>query len=429
VTSEQGARLSFVKYIYDSVHGSIGITKTELKLIDTPIFQRLHRIKQLGVADLVYPGATHSRFAHSIGAMFVMNEYLENVAKDGKPIAESADQKQKLRLAALLHDVGHYPFSHSLETPISEVFKCYDHEEHGKNIIKSILKDYMENYTPQDITDILDGKVADDVFGLLISSDFDVDKLDYLMRDAYNTGVAYGNVDADRLLHAMEFDSKGHIVFEKPGPVIENFLLARYHMFQAVYYHKVIVAFNLLIEKIYELLVGARLIMHPKDILQSQDESVLATFDDDYVWESMRESSKKREVGLLCELAKMVLGRDPLALAVHEALPASKDTTPTGYYKIKTLKRFPETKNTLASKADVPVDWIFPFVAPKVIEFLPDESPVLVRRDNELIPIESDPSLMFKLIGGSSFFDARLYCRLDMKANLKKAYSEYNPLE
>ena len=139
MTTDQGSRLSFTKYIYDSVHGSIGITETELKLIDTPIFQRLRRIKQLGVADLIYPGATHSRFSHSIGAMFVMNEYLENVMKDGKPIAKDVDEKQKLRLAALLHDVGHYPFSHSLETPITEVFKCCKHDENGRNIIKSVL--------------------------------------------------------------------------------------------------------------------------------------------------------------------------------------------------------------------------------------------------------------------------------------------------
>jgi len=428
VTADSGSRLRFSKYIYDSVHGSIGITETELRLIDTPIFQRLHRIKQLGIADLVYPGATHSRFAHSIGAMFVMNEYLEKVTKDNKPIANDSDEKQKLRLAALLHDVGHYPFSHSLETAIQEQFKCCDHEERGKNIINSILEDHLENYTAQEIVDILDKNVADDVFSHLISSDFDIDKLDYLMRDAYNTGVAYGNIDADRLLRVMTFDSQGNIVFEKPGPVIEDFLLARYHMFQAVYYHKVIIAFNLLVEKIFELLVANDIIPHPKEIVKSDDEWIQAMFDDDYIWQSMHRYSAKNKSDLLSELIRMVLGRDPLSLAVQEAQPAEKGTRPTGYYKIKALKHISEAKKKFADLSRVPEEWIFPFVAPKVISLLPDESPVFIKRDEKSIPIEDDASLIFKKMSGSSFYDARLYTKSDCKENLKQAYLTYEPL-
>jgi hypothetical protein len=428
VTTDSGSRLPFAKYIYDSVHGSIGVTETELKLIDTPVFQRLHRIKQLGVADLVYPGATHSRFAHSIGAMFVMDEYLRNVTRDGKPIARNADERQKLRLAALLHDVGHYPFSHSLETPIKEEFKCCDHDEHGRNIIKSVLGDYLENYRPQDIVDILGPNVVDDVFSALVSSDFDVDKLDYLMRDAYHTGVAYGNVDADRLLRVMNFNSQGDIVFEKPGPVIENFLFARYHMFQAVYYHHAIVAFNLLIERIYELLVEKGAIPHPREILQSNDESLLAAFDDDYVWRAMRVCSTKRDEGLVSELAGMVLRRDPLALAVREFHTAEKETKPTGYHRINVVKRFPETRKALAAKAGLPEEWIFPWLAPKVISLLPDETSVLIRRDDQLIRIEDDSSSIFGKMSGYSFYDARLYSRTDVRETLKKAYSTYEPL-
>jgi hypothetical protein len=360
--------------------------------------------------------------------MFVMNQYLENVRKDGKPIAETADEKEKLRLAALLHDVGHYPFSHSLETPIQEEFKCWDHDEQGRNIIKSVLADRLENYKPQEIIDILEGNVADDVFSLLISSDFDVDKLDYLMRDAYNTGVAYGNVDADRLLRVMEFDDQGNIVFEKPGPVIEDFLFARYHMFQAVYYHKVIVAFNLLVERIYALLVNGNIIPNPHEILQSKDESILAGFDDDCIWQSMRQCSTKKENGFLSELARMVLRRDPLALAVHEFHTAEKETEPTGYHKINVLKRIPEIRKTLAAKAELSEEWVFPWLAPKVISLLPDESPVLIRRDDQLIPIEDDSASIFKKMSGTSFYDARLYSRTDMKEKLKNAYSAYNPL-
>jgi hypothetical protein len=210
---------------------------------------------------------------------------------------------------------------------------------------------------------------------------------------------AVGDADALRAAHranvARGADPDGPApedVFEKAGPVIENFLFARYHMFQAVYYHHAIVAFNLLIEKIYELLVKSEVIPHPVEILKSNDESVLAMFDDDYLWQKMLQCSTKKNGDLLSELARMVLTRNPLALAVHEFHTAEKDTKPTGYSKINILKRFQETKKALADKARLPEEWLFPWLAPKVISLLPDESPVLIRRGDQLVSIEADSS-------------------------------------
>lgn len=145
------------KYVFDSVHGNIDLTEVEKGIIDTWVFQRLRRIRQLGTAEFVYPGATHSRFAHSLGAMFVMDQYLNNVKKDGQPIAENDEMIQKLRLAALLHDIGHYPFSHATETMIRKEFGGLRHEEHGFQIVRDFLEDRLDPYSAEEIVDILGG--------------------------------------------------------------------------------------------------------------------------------------------------------------------------------------------------------------------------------------------------------------------------------
>ena len=417
--SQNSEALKFDKYVYDSVHGNIGLTETELGIIDSPIFQRLHRIRQLGVADLVYPGATHTRFAHSLGAMFVMNEYLERVTRDGKPIAVDADTKQKLRLAALCHDIGHYPFSHALEFPIQNHFKCLDHEKQGYRIIMEILKDYLETYKSQEILDIMKKSVTNNVYPLLISSDFDVDKLDYLMRDSFQTGVAYGNVDSDRLLRTLSFDAQGTIVFEKPGPVIENFLLARYHMFQAVYYHKTVLAFNVMMEKIYEQLVEAGEIVHPKDITTSTDEWMLARFDDDCVWQAMHHYLSLKKGDYTSVLIEAIFRRDPLALPIPVALPADQGTEPAEYNKVRVLKHFDQKRKELAKCCGVPQEWILPCLTPKPISMLPDDVSVLIKHDNNPVNIQDDSALIFKRLGPIKFYVAGIYCKSEYSDSIR----------
>lgn len=415
----------YSKYIYDPVHGNIGITEAELKIIDTSIFQRLHRIKQLGPANLVYPGATHSRFAHSIGAMFVMGKYLQNVMKDGIPITESPDEIQKLRLAALLHDVGHYPFSHSLEVPITKKFNGHDHEDHSVHIIKTLLAEKLDTYKPDEIVSIIKKTHTNEIYSALISSEMDVDKVDYLLRDSYHTGVNYGNVDLERLLRTMSFDNQGNIVFEKAGPVIENFLLGRYHMYQVVYTHKVVIAFEQMIERAYERLVEEGKVIHPGEIQKSEDESLLSMFDDDYIWQSMINYHRKTKAGFLTELISVLLKRDPISLSVQRMGAVDKGKFPDGWTKVLLLREDETKRSELAKKAGLDNDnWIFPYVHRKPISIIPDDIPILIKTDNGTIPIDQDKTLAIHKLVKLDFHDARIYTRNEYKEKIFTAFTE-----
>ena len=157
------------------MHGYIELTSQELNIINTIVFQRLHNIKQLGTGFLVYPGATHTRFAHSLGTLCIMGKLAQSLKKSG---IIDGDAVEKLRLAALLHDVGHYPFSHVLEIPTKNLNANGDgdHEQLSVHLMQnSCLKDSFETFTPDEISSIITKKVVEKPFySLLISSDLDV---------------------------------------------------------------------------------------------------------------------------------------------------------------------------------------------------------------------------------------------------------------
>lgn len=219
-------KLRIVKYINDPVYGGIGITQLELELIDTPIFQRLRGLRQLARVNLVFPGAEHSRYVHSLGVLYIMGLMTEHLYNQGML---DEDDVIKLRVAALLHDIGHYPLSHlgesvygyCLDNVIAEdIFenspvkndKClYEmasshsksahHEQLGKYIvtnhegIKEIL--IRNGLNPLEIAQIFTGEYGSRnmVYTQLLHSSLDADRLDYLLRDSYQTGVKYGLVD------------------------------------------------------------------------------------------------------------------------------------------------------------------------------------------------------------------------------------------
>ena len=203
------------KIIIDPVHGDIGLSELETKLIDTPTFQRLKRIKQLGFANMVYPSATHTRFEHSLGVMYIMSRIIDNTREQFRK-QFSEEDKQKLRIAALLHDVGHYPYSHVMEKIDWDSAKKYIrrrdedetrendthpkyplHDDLGKIIIterkdiKKILRD--NDIDPEEIASLVKGEHQN--LPNLLNRSLDVDRLDYLVRDSMNTGLPYGRVD------------------------------------------------------------------------------------------------------------------------------------------------------------------------------------------------------------------------------------------
>jgi len=212
-----------MKFIRDSVHGNLQLDEFEVRLIDTPQLQRLRRIKQLGFTYLVYPGANHTRFEHSIGTMYLASKLANHLSLD-------PDQKRILRTSALLHDSGHGPFSHVSERVLSR-----SHEELTTQLIKnSVLGDILkEEFNVKEIIDITSGKGS---LGQIISGELDVDRMDYLLRDSYYTGVAYGVIDVERLIYNMVLED--NLMLKRKGvQAAESMLLARYFMYPSVYQH------------------------------------------------------------------------------------------------------------------------------------------------------------------------------------------------
>lgn len=248
--------LRYTTRIYDELHGYIGLTELESHIIDTPIFQRLRRIKQLSAAWLVYPGALHTRFSHSIGVMHVMGIIAEKLARDGYI---PGDDIQLLRIAALLHDIGHYPYSHTLEAYYLKI-DGPSHEQLARHIIlrDPDLSDVISSSSidPWEIISIIEGRHKEPVYNMLLGSDLDADRADYLPRDALHTGVTYGVIDLHRIIDTLTVGEDGALAVSYKGlHAVENFYVARMHMYKSVYYHKTIIGYEALLRLIVENLV------------------------------------------------------------------------------------------------------------------------------------------------------------------------------
>jgi uncharacterized protein len=220
------------KIINDPVYGFIDIPHGIIfKLIEHPWFQRLRRIKQLGLTDLVYPGALHTRFHHALGAMHLMNEALQNLKSKGIKI--SPGETEAAMIAILLHDIGHGPFSHTLE---NSLLKRTKHEEISLMIIRR-LNDEFRGRLDQAIS-IFTHQHPKKFLSQLVSSQLDVDRLDYLNRDSFFTGVNEGTIGTERILKMLNVINNELVVEEKAIYSIENFLSARRLMYWQVYLHK-----------------------------------------------------------------------------------------------------------------------------------------------------------------------------------------------
>jgi len=211
------------KFLRDSVHGNLPLSEFEVEVMDSPQIQRLRRIKQLGFISLIYPGANHSRLEHSIGTMFLGSKLAEHLEL-------SEYDKNLVRIAALLHDAGHGPFSH-----VSEAVLDVKHEELTSKVIENTsLNDLItKEFDPKEIIDIIHGKGS---LGPIVSGELDVDRMDYLIRDSHYTGVAYGVIDVDRIIANLKL--KQYLILDIKGvQAAEEALVARYQMYPSVYQH------------------------------------------------------------------------------------------------------------------------------------------------------------------------------------------------
>ena len=221
-----------LKIINDPVHGFIKIPHEILfDVVEHRFFQRLRRISQTGLLSLVFPGATHTRFHHAIGAMHLMFTALETLKLKGIKI--SKEEEKSAMLAILLHDVGHGPFSHALESLLME---DWHHEKLSILLMNKINEEFDGELSMA--LEMFQGKYHRKFFNQLISSQLDVDRLDYLKRDSFFTGVSEGSVNTQRIISMMNVCDDELVIDEKGVYSIENFLTARMFMYWQVYYHK-----------------------------------------------------------------------------------------------------------------------------------------------------------------------------------------------
>lgn len=315
-----------LKILNDPIYGFISITNPLIyDLIQHPYFQRLRRISQMGMSYLVYPGAHHTRFHHALGCMHIMQKTIQVLKFKGVTISE--DEENALCIAILLHDIGHGPFSHAMEHSIVE---DVTHES-----ISLLFMDRLNEVFEGKLTlaiQIFRGKYHRKFMLQLISSQLDMDRMDYLKRDSFYSGVAEGNINSERLIQMMNVQDDVLVIEEKGIYSVEKFLVARRLMYWQCYLHKTSVAAELILTKI---LKRAKELTHKgkslpcssplkfflehKIRLEDFDQKTLETFSrlDDFDVISAIKEWQHNEDFVLAELCRMIINRDLLKIRLH----------------------------------------------------------------------------------------------------------------
>ncbi|KUJ62324.1 phosphohydrolase [Flavobacteriaceae bacterium CRH] len=320
-----------LKIFNDPIYGFISIPNELIyDLIQHPYFQRLRRISQMGLSYLVYPGANHTRFHHALGCMHLMQKAIETLRFKG--VAISAKEENALLIAILLHDIGHGPFSHAME----------------KSIVEDVNHEAISLLFMNQLNDEFDGKLslAIQVFKgdyhrkfmlQLISSQLDMDRMDYLKRDSFYTGVAEGNVNSERLIQMMNVVDGVLVIEEKGIYSVEKFLLSRRLMYWQAYLHKTSLVAELILMKALKrarelTLKGVSLpcsepllfFMQNKITLEDFDAEKLDLFSqlDDFDIISALKAWQKQDDFILSTLSKMIINRDLLKIKLSaEKIP------------------------------------------------------------------------------------------------------------
>lgn len=316
--TERNIPQHFWGFIKDPIYGYIRLTEIERNVIDTLAVQRLRRIRQLAGAEYVYPAANHTRFEHVLGAM-----YLAGVVGENLPAELSGEERQKVRLAALLHDVGHAPFSHLFE-PFLLKYLGRTHEDMSTWIIAdSALADVIDaqGFDAKELSELAVGKISKPgkrFLGQIISSSFDVDKMDFVVRDSYHTGAGYGSVDVFRLIYTMDILDGNLAVDITALPTLESLILARLESFRAIYFHRACRAVQMMILKALE---AAK---NDLQILKVKTPDEYLEWDDSTVWSKLllnpqssqiiRELSERKL--LKCAYEKTFFAKDELVSSV-----------------------------------------------------------------------------------------------------------------
>ena len=345
------------KEFRDPIHSYIHVEYQIIyALISCPSFQRLRRIKQLGATYIVYPTAEHSRFSHSLGVY----EISRRIVEENKHIKDALSEEEMLyvMIAALLHDIGHGPYSHVFEriTEISHERTSFELLLSDDSDIHKILENY-QNGLSRIIASIIDHSYPKKLCWQLISSQLDADRMDYLLRDAYFTGTKYGEFDLERILRTLRVKDKSLVVKQSGIYAVEDYLMARFHMFWQVYYHINIriyeQMFVALIDRILDLTIdddyylnGLNKLIRPEHI----DLKLFLSFDDGSINEIFKRLIKHPDKTIR-DLARRLLDRDLFKeyedsdenYKLLKAKILDRDLEPK-YYLLKDSHRFNATR-------------------------------------------------------------------------------------
>jgi HD superfamily phosphohydrolase len=309
--------LEFDIRISDPVHGSVGLTSLEKAVVSTRAFQRLRRVKQLGLASLVFPSADYSRFAHSLGVCHILGRFLSELESNYRGTVPDSEF-QLYRLAALVHDLGHYPFSHTTEYALKDLSlpsgmeittdgkaeasspqlsSALKHEEVAKLILKHDpeLKVLLTDYPAERLYSIIKDQASNQPpYARLISSDLDADRMDYLSRTSSHTGLPYGTIDLDYLVHQLVFDNSNRLGFrEQALRTVEHLLLSRWIDYQQVVYNKTVVGLEAMLERVLKETIEQQKIDFSEDgLIEMIQSTKWCDRDDDWMMAKIRKSYK-----------------------------------------------------------------------------------------------------------------------------------------
>lgn len=324
-----------LKILNDPIYGFITIPDSIIyDLVQHPYFQRLRRISQMGLSYLVYPGAHHTRFHHALGCMHIMQKAIEVIRFKGTTI--SKEEEKALYITILLHDIGHGPFSHAMEHSIVE---DVNHEA-----ISLLFMNQLNNKFNGQLKlaiQIFKGEYHRKFMLQLVSSQLDMDRMDYLKRDSFYSGVAEGNINSDRLIQMMAVVDDMLVIEEKGIYSVEKFLMARRLMYWQVYFHKTSLVAEVILTKILKRAKevtqkGATLTASVPLLFFINNKINLETFDtttldqfaqlDDYDIMGALKSWQYHSDYVLSTLSKMILNRDLLKIRISEIKYTSEDT-------------------------------------------------------------------------------------------------------
>lgn len=392
------------KRISDPVHGTIGLSELEVNVVNSRVFQRLRNVKQLGLAHYVFPGADYPRFSHSLGVCHITGRVLESLETKGVEIDRAAFQR--FRLAALLHDVGHYPFSHSMEVPIENHYKetliinqgeesesgaeetaavvpYFNHESVGKEILlrDSELNSILRNeYEPRDIYSII-LRESPSLYGNLVSSDLDADRSDFMLRSAHFTGLPYGSVDLNYLVSQLSLDHEQNLCLSaKALRAADHFLLCRYFDYQQIPFNKSVSAFELVLKDVISILLEqGRIDCSAAAISKMIAEDRWFHFDDRFILQRMQELHEESSNGSI-ERAKAnsIINRKPPRLLGEIQYIQSREDSEG--------RRYLDLRQRLREKLS---DWANDFGIDFARWYLWDPPPMVLTKIGSHIPVSA----------------------------------------